>query len=56
MVVCTGGFSDFRKTDRQSLELRGIFLRDRNDLFRWLDNYNQNQYGLWLPESAFNNK
>ena len=56
MVVCTSGFTDFKKTDRQSLELRGVFLRNRNDLFRWLDNYKQNQYGLWLPESAFNNK
>jgi hypothetical protein len=49
MIVSLVGFTETRKILRQDLELRGIMLRDREDLLRWLDDYKPNPNGLYLP-------
>ncbi len=49
MIVTVGGFTDFEKWTREELELKGLFLKDRDDLLRYLDGYKQNDNGLWLP-------
>jgi DNA-directed RNA polymerase specialized sigma24 family protein len=50
MIVSLVGFTDFEKYNRESLALKGVELRDRNDLLRWLRDYKRNRSGLWLPE------
>lgn len=54
MIVSVGGFKDIRKINSEDLQLRGIYLRDKDDLIRWLDDYKQNKNGLWLPPWANN--
>lgn len=49
LVVTVGGFKDFEKWSREELALKGLFLKDRDDLLRYLDGYRQRGYGLWLP-------
>lgn len=49
LVVTVGGFSDFEKWSREELALKGLFLKDRDDLLRYLDGYKQHANGLWLP-------
>lgn len=49
MIVTVGGFKDFEKWSREELELKGLFLKDRDDLLRYLVGYRQNESGLWLP-------
>lgn len=49
LIVTVGGFSDFEKWSREELELKGLFLKDRDDLLRYLDGYQQHANGLWLP-------
>lgn len=49
LVVTVGGFSDFKKWTREELELKGLYLKDRCDLLRYLDGYKQHANGLWLP-------
>lgn len=50
LVVTVGGFRDFEKWSREELALKGLFLKDRDDLLRYLDGYKQHANGLWLPE------
>jgi DNA-directed RNA polymerase specialized sigma24 family protein len=50
MIVSLVGYKDFEKYDRQSLALKGIVLKDRDDLLMWLRGYKRNSNGLWLPE------
>lgn len=49
LVVTVGGFSDFEKWSREELALKGLYLKDRDDLLRYLDGYKQHANGLWLP-------
>lgn len=49
MIIATGGFTDFRKYSPLEISLRGIELRDKHDLLRWLRGYRPNKNGLWLP-------
>ncbi len=49
MIVSIVGFTDFEKYTRDSLALRGVELKDRDDLLVWLKNYKRNKNGLWLP-------
>jgi len=50
MIVSLVGFKDFRKYNRVELALKGIELKERDDLLRWLNGYKPNKDGLWLPE------
>lgn len=47
LIVTVGGFRDFDKWSREELALKGLFLRDRNDLLRYLEGYKQHPNGLW---------
>ncbi len=49
LIVTVGGFRDFEKWSREELELKGLFLKERDDLLRYLDGYKQHANGLWLP-------
>jgi hypothetical protein len=49
LVVTVGGFRDFEKWSREELSLKGLHLKDRDDLLRYLDGYKQHSNGLWLP-------
>lgn len=49
LIVSLVGFKDFKKYDRQSLALKGVDLKEREDLLRWLKDYKPNSNGLWLP-------
>lgn len=50
MIVTVAGFTDFEKWNREQLKLKGVELKDRDDLLMWLSNYKENKNGLWLPE------
>lgn len=49
LIVSLVGFSKFRKVTREELALRGVELRERDDLLDWLRSYRPNKHGLWLP-------
>lgn len=49
MIVTVGGFKDMEKWTREEMELKGLLLRDREDLLCYLEGYKQNENGLWLP-------
>jgi hypothetical protein len=49
LVVTVGGFRDFEKWSREELALKGLYLKERDDLLRYLDGYKQHASGLWLP-------
>jgi DNA-binding CsgD family transcriptional regulator len=49
LVVTVGGFRDFEKWSREELALKGLYLKDRDDLLRYLEGYKQHANGLWLP-------
>lgn len=53
MIVSLGGFKKIRKISPEDLELRSIYLKDKNDLIRWIDDYIPNKNGLWLPQWAY---
>jgi hypothetical protein len=50
MIVSVGGFAEFEKWDRQQLKLKGIELKDKQDLLKWLQDYKESSSGLWLPD------
>jgi HJR/Mrr/RecB family endonuclease len=49
MVVSTYGFASFRKYSRDYLRSMRVYLKDRDDLVRWLSEYRPKGSGLWLP-------
>ena len=49
ILVTSGEIADIRRGTRKSWELKGVALRDRQDLSRWLSEYRPNKDGLWLP-------
>jgi hypothetical protein len=52
MIVSVVGFKDFNKYTREELTRKGLLLRDREDLLRWLKDYKPNKDGLWLPSPS----
>jgi restriction endonuclease Mrr len=54
MIVSMGGFKDMKKINNEDLLLRSIYLRDKEDLIKWLYDYKPNENGLWLPPWANN--
>ena len=52
MIVSVVGFKDFEKYSRETLTLKGVELKDRNDLLMWLKGYKPNKNGLWLPQPS----
>ena len=49
IIVTIKGCSKLQKWTKREIELMGIYLKDRNDLLRWLKDYKQTKSGLWLP-------
>ena len=49
MIVSFAGFTDPKKTTYQKIGLRRVELRDKDDLLKWLDGYEPNAGGLWVP-------
>ncbi len=49
IIVSSVGFRQFYKYSRTQLLTKGIHLRDRDDLLRWLADYEPHKSGLWLP-------
>jgi len=52
IIVTVAGFTEFEKWDRQQLRLKGIELKDRDDLLIWLRDYKESDNGLWLPHPS----
>lgn len=52
VIVTVVGFTDFQKWSREELRLKGVALKDKEDLLCWLRNYKQRTDGLWLPEPS----
>ena len=51
MIVATGGFAHDGRFSAPQLALKGIQLKNKEHLLRWLENYRPNRNGLWLPAS-----
>jgi Restriction endonuclease len=49
MIVALGGASETRKFTLDEWRLKGIEVREKSDLLRWLQNYTPSSNGLWLP-------
>ena len=49
MVVSIVGFKKFKKYSVDDIRNMGIYLKDREDLLKWLDEYEENQSGLLVP-------
>jgi HJR/Mrr/RecB family endonuclease len=49
LIVASGGFTDLRKHSQLEVSLRGVDLKGKQDLLRWLKEYRPNKNGLWLP-------
>lgn len=49
IIVSVSRFTNLKKHSRSELELKGIDLKDKDDLFIWLEEYEPNKDGLWLP-------
>jgi hypothetical protein len=50
IIVTLSGYKDLQKWSREQVEMMGVYLKDRNDLLRWLSDYKQTERGLWLPK------
>ena len=50
MIVSVVGFKDIKKYTKRDIEMMGIYLKDRDDLRKWLQDYQPNKGGLWLPD------
>ncbi len=48
MIVSIEGFTKTQKISANALEMRGIYLKDKTDLTKWLNGYIPNKNGLWL--------
>jgi HJR/Mrr/RecB family endonuclease len=51
LIVTIAGFTKFEKWTREELKLKGLELKDKTDLTKWLKDYKECENGLWLPES-----
>ncbi len=52
IIVSTGGFKSFRNYTEKDLENKRVELRDKSDLIGWLEGYEPNGDGLWLPKET----
>lgn len=50
LIVSIQGFQEFRKYRCEELAKLGVELKDKSDLVRWLQDYEPNSGGLWLPK------
>ena len=50
LIVSIHGLRDLKKYSHDNLVNRGIELKDKNDLIRWLGDYEPNGGGLWVPK------
>ena len=50
IIVSVSGFSNIRKHSKTELLLKGIDLKDKNDILQWLKYYEPHKNGLWLPD------
>jgi len=48
-IMALGGAADTQKFSREEWRTKGLEVKDKADLFTWLDGYQPNQNGLWLP-------
>ncbi|MGA2525270.1 MAG: restriction endonuclease [Smithellaceae bacterium] len=48
-IMALGGAADTRKFSRDEWRAKGLEVKDKRDLFSWLDGYQPNSEGLWLP-------
>jgi restriction endonuclease Mrr len=49
MIVSIVGFKKFRKYTMEDIHNMGIYLKDKEDLITWLDEYKENENGLYVP-------
>jgi hypothetical protein len=49
LIVATGGYKSFRNYTADDLKLKGVELKDKEDLIQWLSDYKPSNSGLWLP-------
>jgi hypothetical protein len=49
IIISAVGFKKIRKYSKTELDLRGVWLKDRDALLRWIADYRPNDQGLWLP-------
>ncbi len=49
LIVALGGISNTRKFSREEYRKKGLEVRDKKDLIRWLDDYKPKANGLWVP-------
>lgn len=52
-IIALGGASETRKFNREEWSLKGVEVKDKKDILRWLEGYRPNPNGLWLPPDAF---
>ncbi len=52
LIVSLAGFSEFRRTTTLELGRLSVLLKDKNDLLRWLSDYQPHPNGLWLPSQS----
>lgn len=50
IIVSAVGFKEMKKYSPYQLKMMGIELKDKDDLLRWLREYEQRGDGLWLPK------
>lgn len=50
MIVSLGGFPDKMRYSQNRLSLRGVELKDKDDIHEWLRHYRPAKNGLWLPQ------
>ena len=48
-IMALGGAAATRKFSRDEWRAKGVEIKDKSDLFSWLDGYKPNKEGLWLP-------
>ncbi len=49
VIVSVAGFKEIKKYTPYQLKMMGIEMKDREDLLRWLRDYEEREDGLWLP-------
>lgn len=54
IIVALGGVSNTRTFSRDEYRNKGIEVRDKEDVMRWLRNYKPNGDGLWVPQNFSN--
>ena len=48
-VVALGGATKTRKFSHDEWRLKGLEVKTKSDILRWLEDYSPNANGLWLP-------